>query len=592
MGADMSSFSFAERTEGAPELVAEASARLERHDFSAAIALLEPAFRAGIDSLDLVMMLMRAYEGAGDVARHEVMMAAALQKSPRPPLKLWIAYAEAAMSRADWDAAIERWQTITDRYSVFPLQLHIRHARALLAARQFGAALRVVDLALEKQPEDAVLGNLKDVIASRKARKYQLVARAMGAPVTLEWNDFGQKRVAPLESFRDYRIRVRFETDSERQPELTVASPQGVATLPLSAHESDTAPSRSVWTFEGSVDLSRRLVFGVRLDDGDPHECLQLSLGPIMEVVEGREGWLFLANDTNASIDQFTGKKLLSDDETQRWRHFSAELGPLQRKRPLLFLIANSKEKARPEFYPYEKAEITPTEQVESLLSENGVDYCNPVAAMRATPDSYYPSDTHWSGRGANLAFVACMRYFGYSDDFDALFAFEPREVVGDLGSKMDPPVKSSSTTAVFRQDSGVFCRFSNHFMGTGNITIYENPRPIHTRTLVIFGGSSSGAGGFARMFAHVFRRVVAVNLPGSYVHEIVDKEAADHVILQTNERYLTTPGRIVDTLAEANLERSVLNLPAAERVKLLKRMESYAPCEPYHGFMKVLLSE
>lgn len=587
----MSSFSFAERTVGAPELVAEADARLERGDFSAAIALLEPAFRAGIDSLDLVLTLMRAYEGAGDIAKYEVMIAVAIQKSPQPPLKLWIAYAEAAMSRKDWGVAIERWQTVVDRYPVFPLQLHIRHARALLAAQQFGAALRVVDLALEKQPDNAVLINLKDVIASRKAKKYQLVARVIEGPVALQWSDFGQKRIAPLESFRDYRIRVWFETGSDQQPELTVTSPQGPSRLPLSVRESDTAPMRSIWTFDGSVDLSRRLVFGIRLGDGDIQECLQLSLGPIMEVVEGRDGWLFLANDTNASIDQFTGKKLLGDEEVQRWQDFSGELEPIQRQRSLLFLIANSKEKVRSEYYPYEKAGVTPTEQVESLLTASGIDYCNPVAAMRAFADSYYPTDTHWSGRGAYLAFVDCMRYFGYEDDFGALCTFESRDVVGDLGSKMEPPASSSVTTAVFPSDSGVFCRFSNHLMGTGNITIFENSDPIHARTLVIFGGSSSGAGGFAKMFAHVFRRVVSVNLPGSYVHEIVDHEAADHVILQTNERYLTTPGRVVDTLAEANLGRTVQNLPAAERIKLLKRVESYALCEPYHGFMRTLLS-
>lgn len=588
----MSSFSFAERTEEAPELIAEASARLDRQDFSAAIALLEPAFRAGIDSIDLILTLKRAYEGVGDAAKRERMLAVALQKLPQPPLELWIAYAEAAMSRKDWNAAIERWQSIVDRYPTFPLQLHIRHARALLAARQFNAALRVVDQALEKQPDNSVLGDLKDLIASRKARKYRLVKRVSEAPITLQWDDGGQKRIAAMHAFRDYHLKLWFETASDRHPALTMTSPQDVSNLPLSVSRLDESPGRSVWMFDGRVDLSRKLVFGVRFEEGEAYECLQLSLAPVMEVVEGYGGWLFLANDTNASIDQFTGKKLLSDDETQRWQRFAAELERLQRQRSVLFLTANSKEKVRPEFYPYEKADVTPTEQVEALLTAAGVDYCNPVAAMRATPDSYYPTDTHWSSRGAYLAFLACMRYFGFSDDFSAICAFESREVAGDLGSKMDPPAKSSSTVAVFQKDSGMYCRFSNHLPGTGNITIYENTRPIHARTLIIFGGSSSGAGGFALLFANVFKRVVVVNLPGSYVHEIVDTETADYVILQTNERYLTLPGRVIDTLAEAEFARPIQALPPVERLKLVERMDRYVPCEPYYGFMKTLLSQ
>ncbi|MDH4571697.1 hypothetical protein [Salinicola acroporae] len=78
----MSSTSFAERIEQVPELVVQAEARLGDHDFSGAIALLEPAFRAGIDSLDLSSALMQAYEGAGDTARQEALMAVVLQKSP------------------------------------------------------------------------------------------------------------------------------------------------------------------------------------------------------------------------------------------------------------------------------------------------------------------------------------------------------------------------------------------------------------------------------------------------------------------------------------------------------------------------------
>ncbi|MEC8918504.1 MAG: hypothetical protein VX796_12940 [Pseudomonadota bacterium] len=588
----MNSLSVAERIEGTSEPLAEASARLEKGDFSGAIALLEPAFKAGDDSSDIVEALMRAYDGAGETAKHEEMMAVALQASSQPSLKLAISYAELAMTRKEWPVAAERWQFIIDHCEGFPHQVYVRQARAWLAAQQFSAALHTVNLGLEKQPGNPVLSDLKDVIASRKAKKFQLTAQQLAAPITIRWEvDEGEKRIATLESFRHYRIRGWIDARQDQRPELLVSAPDGADSLALTTLEPSTPSQEAGWTFEYGFDFSRDLTLGVRLKNGRVYECLRFSLAPVMEVLEGREGWLFLANDTNASIDQFTGKKRLDAEQKQQWQHFVDGIGPLQRQRSLLLLIANSKEKVRPEYYPYEKASITPTEQVEKFLQAEKIDYCNPVAAMQAEPDSYYPTDTHWSGRGAYLAFLACMRHFGFDDDFASLYAFEQREVVGDLGSKMDPPAKSLSTVAVFREESGVYCRFSNYLPGTGNITIFENSKPIHARTLVIFGGSSAGAGGFALLFANVFQRVVVVNLPGSYVHEVVEHEAADHVILQTNERYLATPGRVIKTLAEANLDHAVQAVPAAERVKLLQRMSRYASCEPYHGFMTTLLA-
>ncbi|OLO05777.1 alginate O-acetyltransferase AlgX-related protein [Salinicola socius] len=589
----MSSSSFAERIEQTPERVVEAEDRLAHHDFAGAIALLEPAYQAGDDSPDVVRGLMLAYQGAGDTAGYEAMMGVTLQKSPEPPLKLGIAHAEAAMTRADWSVAADRWQFVIDRCAGFPHQVHVRQARAFLAARQFSQALRAVNLALEKQPGNTTLSDLKDVIASQKAKKFQLAAHKLAAPVAIRWEaGEGQKQITTLESFRHYRIRGWIDARRDQRPELTVSTNGDITCLGLTAIEPSAPYQEAGWMFEHTFDLSHELTLGVRLEGGKAYDCLRFSLAPVMEVLEGREGWLFLANDTNASIDQFTGKRRLESSQEQAWQQFAAQLAPLQQQRSLLFLIANSKEKVRPECYPFEKADITTTEQVSAILKQGEIDYCNPVAAMQAVSDSYYPTDTHWSGRGAYLAFTACMRYFGFDDEFDSLYAFEQREVVGDLGSKMDPPAKSLSTVAVFREKSGVYCRFSNYLPGTGNITIFENSKPIHARTLVIFGGSSAGAGGFAMLFANIFQRVVVVNLPGSHVQEIIDHEAADYVILQTNERYLATPGRIVRRLVEANLDQAVKALPAAERIKLLERMNRHAPCEPYHGHMTALLAE
>ncbi|MDH4571698.1 tetratricopeptide repeat protein [Salinicola acroporae] len=83
------------------------------------------------------------------------------------------------MRRSDWSSAVQRWQSILDHQPSFPPQVYLRQARALLAAKQFTAALGVVDLALEARPDDPVLVDLKSVIASHKAKKYQVVVQPL-----------------------------------------------------------------------------------------------------------------------------------------------------------------------------------------------------------------------------------------------------------------------------------------------------------------------------------------------------------------------------------------------------------------------------
>ncbi|WP_251976046.1 alginate O-acetyltransferase AlgX-related protein [Salinicola avicenniae] len=556
-----------------------AAAALARGEFETVLAQLEPSYRAGADSAEILLLLIRAYAGLGRSDERRAVLAQALQKYP-DKLEFRVADAEFAMARQDWTAAIERWQRIETSFREFPSAVHLRHARACLAASDFDAALRAVDAALERQSDNATARDLRDVIASRKARKYQIADQALAAPSLLSWTPAeAQRRIATLSAFRQCQIQVALDSSATEAALLLIRTGDEVETRPL--HPSVEDAAQVVLT----LDLTRPVELGVS-QAGEAHWCVKLSLSPVMEVIQGKDGWLFLANDSNASVDQFTGRKRLEAEQRQQWRTFATALSALQRRRSVLFLIANSKEKVRPERYPHQQAAVTPTEQVEAILQAAGAAYCNPIKAMQAAPASYYATDTHWSGLGAFLAFQSCMRRFGYQDHFESLFAFHEQEVVGDLGSKLDPPARTRMTVATYQGGSQTRCLFTNAIPGTGNITIFENARPRHARTLVIFGGSSSGAGGFANLFAAIFRRVVVINLPGSYIHEVVDREQADHVIIQTNERYLPSPGSVRETLSEMTTDIQRHRLSEAQRAKLRERIQHQGPCAPYDTFM------
>ncbi|MCZ5028405.1 hypothetical protein O5904_24325, partial [Escherichia coli] len=47
-----------------------------------------------------------------------------------------------------------------------------------------------------------------------------------------------------------------------------------------------------------------------------------INIRKIIKVKEGKSGWLFLDNDTHRSVDQFTGKKLISNTDLIKYMDF------------------------------------------------------------------------------------------------------------------------------------------------------------------------------------------------------------------------------------------------------------------------------
>jgi hypothetical protein len=133
--------------------------------------------------------------------------------------------------------------------------------------------------------------------------------------------------------------------------------------------------------------------------------------GPCL--IEGRDGWAFLCNDANGSLDQLLGDLVFTDADVRLYRdillrreeHLSA-LGI-----PYLFAIAPSKEtihvEALPDTIP---AHLRPmlAGQLATALHDSAVRIVDLRAALRgaalAGREVYYRRDCHWNWEGGLIA--------------------------------------------------------------------------------------------------------------------------------------------------------------------------------------------
>ena len=173
------------------------------------------------------------------------------------------------------------------------------------------------------------------------------------------------------------------------------------------------------------------------------------------KVVQGRDGWLFLANDSNDTLAQHAGENLLTDLQVQQWHDLlewrSAWLN-LQGI-PYVFMIAPDPHAVYSDFLPegFVQGKTRPVLQVLDHLQERGswAPVLYPLSAlMDARDELVYPkTGSHWSEYGAFIGYRALMARITESLPVRRL---APREIhlsferrAGDLGRKFDPPIVS-----------------------------------------------------------------------------------------------------------------------------------------------------
>jgi len=253
-----------------------------------------------------------------------------------------------------------------------------------------------------------------------------------------------------------------------------------------------------------------------------------------VEYIEGIGGWRFLENDSNRSVDQYTGKRLLSDEELSDWNNFLS----LESIKETIFLIAPAKEEIVPFLYPHQRADLTPIDQLLQLPSASSVIY--PIDELKESWNtSYSPLDTHWTDQGACLAAGIIANRLGTPTDALNNLSYVPRNYEGDLGNKSTPKRTGSS---FFLKDNPRASNlvFDNGIPNHGRVWIFENKNAPINRKVAIFGDSFSI--NMASVLSLIYRRVFYAHTAAQPDMNVISLEKPDHIILQTNQRFITTP--------------------------------------------------
>ena len=265
------------------------------------------------------------------------------------------------------------------------------------------------------------------------------------------------------------------------------------------------------------------------------------------KVLEGRDGFLFLTQDTNELLAQHAGKLRFTDSQLEQWRALLEHR--IERASAIgaryVFAVAPNAHSLYPENLPsgIASAPRRPIHQLIDHLADTGspahVLYPEALLAAQKTERQMFRRvDTHWTDRGAFLVYRTLIDPL--SNDIpmrvvtdDDIF-FTEQTVTGDLGSKLDPPRYESTEFAhvAFNVSHAVY---DNCVDGTGSVIVTRCDVAPPT-TCVLLGDSYSFA--LLRFLPETFRTFVFVHRP-SLPAGLLEDLQPDVLISVMTERFL-----------------------------------------------------
>ena len=297
------------------------------------------------------------------------------------------------------------------------------------------------------------------------------------------------------------------------------------------------------------------------------------------KVIEGKDGWLFVAFDTLDVIGQHTGKLRLTDRELHDWRLVLEGRVAWLEKLGIhyFFMLSVNPHTIYPELMPdeYVMAEERTIEQLISYLEERGsyarVIYPLPeiLAAKEQRPVACKTS-SHWNAVGA---YAAYRKLIGEIGEVARVYVVPEERVdyfdasrFADLGIKMEPPRKSVITFAnVIGQRARLVA--DNRVLRRGRIAELECPDAPDTSCMLV--GDSFNYQMMAFM-AESFRKLYFVHLH-TLDHDLVEEYRPDVVVNVMNERGLSSvmydlPARTTREFAAEKIERGDVD-PGSGRI-------------------------
>lgn len=304
--------------------------------------------------------------------------------------------------------------------------------------------------------------------------------------------------------------------------------------------------------------IHNEFILGITIE-GTDHPLICGQVQGVFHVLHGKEGWLFLDNDTNKSVEQFTGKLLLERAERNNWKGYFKGLQQLAEtlKIPLTMLMAPSKESVFQQFYPYARAKTTASEQLAELLPK-GFPFVYPVAELAASSTrTFRVTDTHWSVHGACLATQLSAVSLGLNAaDVASVFntdAFYSKQMVGDLGNKVFPPARhAEDVLSSFSYRKQVV--YDNQLPNFGRVIVARYAEALHDGHLLILGSSSAYS--MLDYACRLFSCVTLIHTAGNVDTELVKQLKPDFLLTQTNARFIVRAPTLSYSLLESIAEK------------------------------------
>jgi alginate O-acetyltransferase complex protein AlgJ len=305
------------------------------------------------------------------------------------------------------------------------------------------------------------------------------------------------------------------------------------------------------------------------------------------KVVRGKDGWLFLDNDSNDFMKQQRGELLFTDDQLAQWRAvLEARIAWLRsRGVPYHFLVAPNPHSVYPEMLPFDIAPGTPRPMVQLIdyLTEVGspAQLLHPLDRLvefRGRP-VFTQTNTHWTDLGGFIAYEALMDQLGEETPVRRLRStdviFHEYIEAGDLGHKIEP---AESSPHIFGMPKTPVAQMTadNRVFLNGRRVDYECREAGSTVCLVL---GDSFALAMLPFLAESFGRLVFAHLT-TLDRQLVTQVEPDIVVSIMNERFMIQVpvdegAKTLEELASEKRARGVVYPP---RVKAWTRVDAAPP--------------
>ncbi|RWR07321.1 tetratricopeptide repeat protein [Paenirhodobacter populi] len=470
-------------------------------------------------------------------------------------VKVQIERAEELMSAKRFCEAELEFKKIAVSEENFPRGVYYRLAIALKEQDKYQEAENILEEVLKKYPDYSAAADLYDIIRAERSQRYTLTMTSLSncaLHMDAKTTNIPHVSVSNFELHGwvgvyhdDCQIIINQKDGNKSVVDLCIERHDVVLHL-----KKKGVLNCSVYCgFKSVVDL-RRVSSMDLVENGVVRPIWNFQLKREMQVVEGSSGWLFLGNDTNKSIDIFTGKVTLDRNAIDLWEYYIRDIKSILGGNAC-FVISPSKEDVFPEYHPLLASPKPLVNSIVSLLERGRMMYSCPINRLRQNSKSYYATDTYWSDEGAYICLADALQSLGETVGGKKSFRFMDKEVIGDLGSKLNPPRKSIKSALVETDSPKPSLYFDNKISGSGSIQIYDNNDPEIDETVLIFGGSSSSQ--LAKLSSRIFSRVVRINCPSFMpIMEVIEKVRPDKILLQTNSRYMMNPPKLVEKIKDA----------------------------------------